>query len=89
MPRIRFTQNIQRHVSCPNGEVEGATVAAALEAYFDGNPRARGYVLDDRGALREHMNVFVDGRQIVDRRALSDAISAAATIDVFQALSGG
>ncbi|MCB9899409.1 MAG: MoaD/ThiS family protein [Planctomycetes bacterium] len=89
MPQVHFTANIQRHVSCPPGEVAGATVREALEAVFVGNPRARGYVLDDQGALRKHMVVFVDGQQIRDRVGLSDAVSPSARIHVMQALSGG
>ena len=89
MPLIRFTQNIQRHVSCPPGDVDGRTVLEAMEAYFRDNPRARGYVLDDRGRLRTHMAVFIDGAQITDRRGLGDPVPARGTIDVMQALSGG
>jgi sulfur-carrier protein len=89
MPTIRFTDNIQRHVACPTQDVEGTTLREALERYFSGNARARGYVLDDAGRLRQHMAVFVDGRQIRDRDALSDAVGAGATIDIVQALSGG
>jgi sulfur-carrier protein len=89
MPTIRFTDNIQRHVSCPTREVEGATLREALEAYFRGNERARGYVLNDTGTLRQHMAIFVDGRQIRDRDALGDAVDPSATIDIVQALSGG
>ena len=89
MPKVRFTQNIQRHVACPPRTVEGSTVRQALDAYFGENPRARGYVLNDRGALRPHMNVFVDGRQIGDRTTLDAPVGSDGTIDVMQALSGG
>ena len=89
MPTIRFTDNIQRHVSCPTREVEGATLREALEAYFQGNERARGYVLNDTGKLRQHMAIFIDGRQLEDRDGLTDAVPANATIDIVQALSGG
>lgn len=34
--------------------------------------RSRPYVLDDQGAVRRHMVVFVNGRQITDRTRLSD-----------------
>src|SRR5262245_3928656 len=61
MPTIRFTDNIQRHVECPAMEVEGARVREVLDAYFRTNRRARGYVLDDQGRLREHMWIFIDG----------------------------
>ena len=89
MPTIRFTDNIQRHVACPPREVEGATLREALEAYFRANERARGYVLNDAGRLRQHMAVFIDGRQLEDRDGLTDAVPPGATIDIVQALSGG
>jgi len=89
MPHIRFTQNIQRHVPCPPARVDGSTVRAALEAYFTTNPPARGYVLDDQGALRKHMAIFVNGEPVLDRTRLADAVPADGTIDIIQALSGG
>lgn len=89
MPIVRFTANIQRHVECPAREVSAASVHAALDAYFAANQRARTYVLDEAGELRKHMVVFVDGRAIRDRAALSDPVSPTSTIDIMQALSGG
>nr|WP_206290232.1 hypothetical protein [Humisphaera borealis] len=44
MPTVRFTQNIQRHVACPPGNVAATTVREALEAVFAGNPAARSVV---------------------------------------------
>ncbi len=84
-----FTRNLQRHVPCPPAIVDGATVAEVLEAVFAANDRLRGYVVDERGALRTHMVVFVDGRQLVDRSTLSDAVDADGEVYVMQALSGG
>jgi hypothetical protein len=89
MPLVRFTQNIQRHVACPPREVEGVSLRAALEAYFAGNPAARGYVLDDQGALRKHMAIFINGEPVLDRKELADAVPADGTVDIVQALSGG
>jgi molybdopterin converting factor small subunit len=89
MPHVVFTQNIQRHVACPDAEAAGGTVREVLDAVFTANPRARGYVLDEQGALRKHMNVFVDGRQIADRVGLSDAVGEGSEVYVMQALSGG
>jgi molybdopterin synthase sulfur carrier subunit len=89
MATVSFTPNIQRHVSCPSVEVTGATVREVLERVFEGNPRARGYVLDDQGAVRQHMVVFVNGRQVQDRKRLSDAVRPDAEVYVAQALSGG
>jgi hypothetical protein len=89
MPTITFTPNIQRHVSCPPATVDGVTMGQALDAVFQANPRARAYVLDEQGAVRPHMVVFVNGRQVQDRRQLSDPVPANGEIYVAQALSGG
>ena len=84
-----FTQNIQRHVACPPGDVPGATVREALDSIFVTNPAARGYFLDEQGALRHHVVVFVDGTPVADRVGLTDPIGPTAQIHVMQALSGG
>jgi hypothetical protein len=89
MPRVVFTENIQRHVACPAAEAEGGTVREVLDNLFATNPAARGYVLDDQAGLRKHMIVFVDGVAIRDRARLSDKVGPASTVHVFQALSGG
>ena len=89
MPTVSFTANIQRHVQCPTTEAEGLCVREVLDAVFAANPRARAYVLDDQGALRRHMTVFLDGHAIRDRTKLSDPVKDSSNIHVFQALSGG
>ena len=89
MPKVVFTPNIQRHVECPETVAAGATVGEVLANVFMRNPKARSYVLDDQGALRRHMSIFVDGQLIRDRTRLSDAVTDASSIYVFQALSGG
>jgi hypothetical protein len=89
MPTVRFTQNIQRHVPCPTCEVAGATIHDVLDSYFRLHDRARGYVLDDQGRLRQHMAIFVDGSQIRDRDSLSDGVPPDSVVDIVQALSGG
>jgi sulfur-carrier protein len=89
MARVTFTKNIQRHVPCPPMEASGRTVREVLEVVFRENPRARGYVLDDQGALRKHMMVFVDGQQVLDRTGLSDSVPENGDVCVMQALSGG
>ena len=89
MAVVAFTPNLQRHVECPTETVDGDTVRAVLEQLFVTNPRLRGYVLDDQGALRRHMMIFIDGQQIADREQLSDAVLPTAEVYVMQALSGG
>ena len=89
MPTVRFTEAIQRHVQCPTRHVDGATLKEVLNVYFSSNERARDYVLDDQGRLRQHMAIFIDGRQVRDRQTLSDEVAPDATVDLIQALSGG
>jgi molybdopterin converting factor small subunit len=89
MPRVVFTENIQRHVACPSVDVDGTTVRDVLEAVFAQNPRARGYVVDEHGAVRKHMIIFVNGTMIGDRVTLADPVESNDEIYVMQALSGG
>jgi molybdopterin synthase sulfur carrier subunit len=67
MPQITFTPTLQRHVKVPPREVEGGTVREVLDRIFAEAPMARGYVLDEQGALRKHVTVFVDGETVLDR----------------------
>ena len=69
--------------------VRGATVRAILDAAFEGNERARTYVLDEQGNLRNHMVIFVNGTAVRDRERLSDPVDDDAEVYVMQALSGG
>lgn len=87
--KLSFTPNLARHLECPDAQVGGDTLREALENYFHRNPRVRGYVLDDQGALRKHVAIFVNQELIRDRSELSDPIADGDEIYVVQALSGG
>ena len=76
-------------MSCPTRDIQGATLRAVLDEYFRDNERARGYVLDEQGRIRQHMVAFIDGELVRDRDGLSDPVGENSTIDVIQALSGG
>jgi molybdopterin synthase sulfur carrier subunit len=89
MAEVAFTSHLQRHVECPPERVSGGTVREVLDAYFARHPRVRDYVLDEQGALRRHVVVFVGGEQARDRDALTDAVAQGAEVFVMQALSGG
>jgi hypothetical protein len=89
MPRVTFTPHLQRFVDAPPREVPGDSVRSALESVFVENPRLRDYILDERGAVRQHVTIFVGDSPIRDRIRLTDAVSADEEIFVLQALSGG
>jgi sulfur-carrier protein len=89
MAHIFFAASIQRHVPTRECEIDAHTLGEALDIVFAGQPRLRGYILDDQGSLRKHLSIFVDGRPVRDRQRLSDALGEQSRVYVVQALSGG
>jgi len=89
MAKVSFTSALQRFLPAPSIQVEGETVGVVLAVVFASRPVLRGYVLDDQGALRRHVAVYVNGERLHDRTQLTDAVGPNDEIYVFQALSGG
>ena len=89
MPIVSFTAQLQRFLPAPSAAVAGETVGAALAAVFAARPALRSYVLDDQGAVRRHVAIYVNGEPLRDRRRLSDPVGERDEIYVLQALSGG
>lgn len=89
MPTVSFTAQLERFLPAPTVRVDGATLGDALAAVFADRPALKGYVLDDQGALRQHVAVFVNGRNAADRVRLTDPVRPDDEIHVLQALSGG
>ena len=89
MPIVSFTSALQRFLEAPSVQVDGATVRDALDAVFAERPPLRGYVLDDQGAVRRHVVIYINGEVMRDRTQLSDTVGAQDEIYVFQALTGG
>ena len=65
--------------------VEGATVAELLRTLEHDQPALRGWILDERGQIRRHINVFVNGEKSTE----DAAIAAGDDVDVLPAISGG
>jgi len=89
MPTVSFTSALRRFLDAPPAEVEAGTVGEALAAVFAERPALRGYVLDDQGAIRRHVAVYVNGTAVHDRERLTDPVGPGDEIYVFQALTGG
>lgn len=89
MAQIAFTPNLKRHVECPTAEIQADSLADLLENYFQSWPEVRGWVLDDQNAVRRHVKILIDGRNIDDRKDLSDRLESESQVHVLQALSGG
>jgi hypothetical protein len=88
MAQVHFTSWLRELAPDPF-QADGATVGAALEVVFQARPQVRSYVLDDRGRLRKHVCVFVDGARLNNSGALARTIGPQSKLHVMQALSGG
>jgi molybdopterin synthase sulfur carrier subunit len=87
--RVTFTKALERFVHCPPQDVEGATLREVLDQAFAANPKVKGYILDEQGAVRYHVAIFVDGQPVKDRANLTDPTAPGGEVYVMQALSGG
>ncbi|HEX8391170.1 MAG TPA: ubiquitin-like small modifier protein 1 [Longimicrobium sp.] len=65
------------------------TVRDALHALVAVHPGVVDRVLDERGEVRRHVNVFVDGENIRFTELLATPVPAGATITIVAAVSGG
>lgn len=66
-------------------ELDGATVAALLRALEAAHPALAGWILDERGRIRRHINVFVNG----ERGREETAVAGGDVVEVLPAISGG
>jgi hypothetical protein len=69
--------------------VTGGTLREVLDAVFAVYPNLRGYVTDERGALRHHVVAFVNSVAVQDKAGLGEPVPADGEVYLFQALSGG
>ena len=65
--------------------VDGGTVGEALAALERDQPAIRGWILDERGHVRQHINAFVNG----DYGSEETPVGPDDRIDVLPAISGG
>ena len=89
MPQVHFTTWLRAWAPTEPVHAPGATVGEALGALFQQQPQLRGYLLDERGALRKHVCIFADGQRLAREAAMSHPVAADSKLYVMQALSGG
>jgi len=89
MPTVTFAPALTRHVPCPPQDVQAPTVRAALAAAFAAAPALRDYVLDEQGAVRKHVAVFVNGEMVRRDTVLERGLARGDRVMVIQALTGG
>jgi molybdopterin synthase sulfur carrier subunit len=66
-------------------ELSGATVGEVLHALELAYPPLAGWIVDERGLIRRHINVFVNG----ERGREETAVSADDRVEVLPAITGG
>ena len=69
----------------PLHRVEADGVAAVLSELERAQPALRGWILDERGAIRRHINVFVNG----EYAGGDTPLTADDRVEVIPAISGG
>jgi sulfur-carrier protein len=65
--------------------VEGATVGAVILALEKEHPKLTGWILDEQGHVRRHVNVFVNGERVRE----DAAVQPADRLHVLPSISGG
>ena len=66
-------------------ELQGSTVAEVLRALEREHPDVEGWILDERGRIREHVNVFVNKDYGREETPVADGDR----LHVLPAISGG
>jgi molybdopterin synthase sulfur carrier subunit len=86
MPVVRL-RNPLKQLAGDSAEhtLEGATIGELLSELERANPALAGWILDERGVMRRHINVFVNG----ERGGQDTAVGNDDRVDVLPAISGG
>jgi len=86
MPRVILTGSIREQVGGVGAvDVDGDTVRAAVAALEVAHPGLRGWVVDERGALRRHVKLFLGAEAV----SLDTALGPDAELHIVAAISGG
>jgi molybdopterin converting factor small subunit len=88
--KVHFTPALKRFVpDLQSIEVRGATVADVIRNVEAIYPGLTDYLIEENGALRKHVNIFINDTFIRDRKTLSDTVQDTDDVYIIQALSGG
>ena len=88
--KIEFTSLLKRfYPELESMELDVIDLPDMLSQLDEQHSGLRAYIVEDNGALRKHVNIFLNGEMIKDRKKLSDQLNNNDTIHIIQALSGG
>ena len=90
MATVNFTYALKRFFPNIKQEtLEEKDIPNLLDRLDKKYPGIKGYIVDDQGALRQHVNIFLNGEFVKDRQRLTDRIDKDTEVYIMQALSGG
>lgn len=90
MPTVHFTPALKRfRPDLSTIKVDAGTVAGVVAAVEQRYPGLGAYIVEENGALRRHVNIFINDTFIRDRKRLGDPVQPDDHVHIIQALSGG
>lgn len=84
--KVLIPSALRSYTESSHAEASGATLADLLMNLEHQYPGIRFRMIDEQEHVRRHIRIFVNGKQA---NALSQPLSAADEVVIFQALSGG
>jgi molybdopterin synthase sulfur carrier subunit len=85
MAIVRLRGPLEKLAGGPEHELEGTTVSEVLQALEREHSALEGWVLDERGVIRRHINVFVSS----EPATAETPVGADDRIEILPAISGG
>jgi molybdopterin converting factor small subunit len=85
MATVNLRSPLKQRVGAPSVDVSGETVAEVVRALEAQAPEIKGWVADEQGRVRRHVNVFVNGEPASE----NDAVAPDDRIDIIHAITGG
>ncbi len=90
MAKISFTSALKRfYPTLEPIEIKGNSIAEILALLEKKHSGLTDFLIDEQGELRQHINIFIGDKMLMDRLELTDRVEAQDEILIFQALSGG
>ncbi|MEL7003610.1 MAG: MoaD/ThiS family protein [Bacteroidota bacterium] len=90
MPTVKFTSNLKRfYPELDTMKLESSSVADVIEEINLSHKGIKDYIVDETGALRKHVHIFIGEEMIKDRLKLKDMLKESDEVYIMQALSGG
>jgi molybdopterin synthase sulfur carrier subunit len=85
MAIVRLRGPLEKLAGGPEHELDGATVSEVLQALEREHSALEGWVLDERGVIRRHINVFVNA----EPATAETPVGGDDRIEILPAISGG